>query len=42
LRRSLAKLGLDRGPDFEQRFWKPLLDAHRDRLAAASGNGAAR
>lgn len=41
LRRSLAKLGLDRGPDFEQRFWKPLLDAHRDRLAAATGNGAA-
>jgi 3-deoxy-D-manno-octulosonic acid kinase len=36
LRRSLAKLGLDRGEGFEQRFWTPLLQAHRERLAAGA------
>lgn len=42
LRRSLAKLGLDRGEGFEQRFWTPLLQAHRDRLGAGSAIGAPR
>jgi 3-deoxy-D-manno-octulosonic acid kinase len=40
LRRSLAKLGLDRGDGFEQRFWTPLLQAHRERLAAGGAHGA--
>lgn len=39
LRRSLAKLGLDRGEGFEQRFWTPLLQAHRGRLAVGAANG---
>ena len=40
LRRSLAKLGLDRDAGFEPGFWAPLLQAHRDRLAAAVPAGA--
>lgn len=42
LRRSLAKLGLDRGDEFEPRFWKPLLQAHRERLGAGGAVGATR
>lgn len=41
LRRSLAKLGLDRTASFEQRFWRPLLHAHRAHLAASTEGGAA-
>lgn len=42
LRRSLAKLDLDREQDFEQRFWQPLVRAHRERLGAAAGSGVSR
>ncbi len=40
LRRSIAKLGLDRAAGFEQRFWMPLLHAHRAHLAASTEGGA--
>jgi 3-deoxy-D-manno-octulosonic acid kinase len=41
LRRSIAKLGLDRAAGFEQQFWMPLVDAHRSRLVASAEGGAA-
>lgn len=41
LRRSLAKLGLDRGDGFAERFWQPLLQAHRERIGSTGAHGAA-